>query len=52
MLVIVCDLDFFFFAFSLFWLCASFYNKPLETDSFWELLSYVCIADVLREYVK
>lgn len=32
MLVIVCDLNF-FFAFSLFWSCASFDNKPLETVS-------------------
>lgn len=51
MLVTVCDFNF-FFALSLFWLWASFYNKPLETDSFWELLSYVYNADVLREYVK
>lgn len=36
MLVIVCVLN---FAFSLFWLCASFYNKPLETvsENYWAM---------------
>lgn len=49
MLVIVCDLNFFCF---LPFLVVRFLLQQAFRNSFWELLSYVCNADVLREYVK
>lgn len=45
MLVTVYNLTFFYG-------CALPFYKPLDTGSFWQLLIYVCIADVLRGYVK